>query len=100
VVRRRLPAAGTGPRPAALHGWRWTVTATAVGPGGRHGAASLEGTGHPGYTATAALLVALGLEMAEPDRTSVVAGVVTPALALGPGASRHLATPELSLRTP
>ena len=99
AVRRRLPAAGTGPRPAALHGWRWTVTATAVGSGGQRGTASLHGTGHPGYTATAALLVALGLEMAEPERRSVLAGVVTPAVALGPGASRHLSTPELTLRT-
>jgi len=97
VVRRLLPAPGTGPRPAALHGWEWTVTATAVATGGRRGTATLRGTGHPGYTATAALLVALGLEMAEPDRDSVVAGVVTPGIALGPGTSRHLSTPELAL---
>ncbi|MGQ7295943.1 saccharopine dehydrogenase NADP-binding domain-containing protein [Quadrisphaera sp. KR29] len=97
VVRRRLPAAGTGPSAAVLHGWRWEVAAQAVTADGRRGAASLRGTGHPGYTATAALLVALGLEMAERQRAAVVPGVVTPAVAFGPGVSRHLSTPELSL---
>ena len=37
--------------------------------------------------------------MAEPDREAVLAGVVTPAAAFGPGTSRHLSTPEVALRT-
>ena len=97
AARRRLPTAGTGPAPEALDPWRWTVRAEAVALDGRRGAATLSGTGHPGYTATAAMLVALGLHLAEPDRNRVVPGVVTPAVAFGPGLSPHLETPELSL---
>lgn len=98
LVRTRLPSAGTGPSPAALDGWRWTVTAEAEAADWRRGTATMSGTGHPGYTATAAMLVALGLHLTDLDRTPLVAGAVTPAVAFGPAVSPHLDTPELSLR--
>lgn len=97
LVRKRLPASGTGPSPAALDGWRWSISAEAVATGGRRGRATVFGTGHPGYTATAAMLAALGLHLAEPGYEPLVAGVVTPAVAFGPDISPHLSTPELRL---
>lgn len=97
LVRRRLPASGTGPSPAALDGWRWTIRAEAVAAGGGRGTATIAGTGHPGYTATAAMLVALGLHLAEPGYEPLMPGAVTPAVAFGPDISRHLSTPELRL---
>ena len=90
------PTAGSGPPPQALDGWRWTVRATAETGDGRRGSASLVGTGHPGYTATAAMLVALGLSLAD-NETPVGGGVLTPALGFGPRPSPHLLTDELRL---
>lgn len=97
-LRRILPAAGTGPAAEALDGWRWSVRAAALGQGGRRGQATLNGSGHPGYTATAAMLVALGLRLAETHRRHLVAGVITPAVAFGPDPCPSLQTPELSLQ--
>lgn len=95
-LRRVLPPTGSGPSDEALDGWRWTVTAHAQATDGRTGAAALSGTGHPGYTSTAAMLVALGLHLAGTDRSDR-SGVITPAVSFGALVSPHLDTPELRL---
>ena len=43
------------------------------------------------------MLVALGLHLTRADRTPLVTGAITPAVAFGPTLSPHLLTPELSL---
>lgn len=72
------------------------------GRGGKRtsGSATLSGSGHPGYTATAAMPTALGLHLADLGQRPLVPGVVTPAVRsrFRPAISPHLSTPELSLR--
>lgn len=94
-VRKRLPAAGTGPSAQYLHDWTWQVEARATTHEGVVGVATLTGQGHPGYTATAAILVEVGLRLVHGDRTR--AGCLTPALALGAD-ERQLRVPSLTLR--
>ncbi len=82
-LRRVLPEAGTGPSDSYLEDWAWTVEARAIGADGTLGTATIEGTGHPGYTATAAIIVEVALQMLNdgaPDRRT---GCITPALAIG-----------------
>lgn len=96
-VRRILPEAGTGPTGPYLRDWEWAVTARAVGSNGVVGNATIEGTGHPGYTATAAIIVEVALSMASHDGGSHRSGCITPALAIGaePG---NLRVASLNLR--
>lgn len=82
-VRKILPKPGTGPSGSYLRDWEWAVTARAVGTDGVVGSATIEGTGHPGYTATAAIIVEVALSMAEHDGRSHRSGCITPALAIG-----------------
>lgn len=100
VVRGRLPTSDTGPSGTALDGWSWSVNAEAGAASGHRAAATLSGSGHPGYTATAAMPTALGLHLADLGHRPLVPGVVTPAVRsrFRPAISPHLSTPELSLR--
>ena len=83
LLRTILPKSGTGPSGCYLSDWEWTVTAHATSRGGAAGTATLEGTGHPGYTATAAFIVETALSMADYDRQARRCGCVTPALVIG-----------------
>lgn len=96
-VRNILPEAGTGPSESYLHDWEWAVTARAVGSSGAVGIATIEGNGHPGYTATAAIIVEVALSMAEHDGRPHRSGCITPALAVGARA-RDLKVASLTLR--
>ncbi len=81
-LRRILPEAGTGPSDSYLEDWAWTVEARATGADNAVGVATIEGTGHPGYTATAAIIVEVALHMLDcsaPDRRT---GCLTPALVI------------------
>ncbi|CAN5278070.1 saccharopine dehydrogenase NADP-binding domain-containing protein [soil metagenome] len=95
-LRRRLPRAGTGPADHYLRDWAWTVEARATTRGGTVGVATLTGIGHPGYTATAALLVEVGLSIVHGDTNR--SGCLTPALALGTALSHHPRLPSLSIQ--
>ena len=82
-LRRILPEAGTGPSDSYLEDWAWTVEARATGGNAAVGVAMIKGTGHPGYTATAAIIVEVALHMLDysaPDRRT---GCLTPALVIG-----------------
>lgn len=84
-VRKILPEAGTGPSGSYLHDWEWSVVARATSSEGVTGSATIKGTGHPGYTATAAIIVEVALSMADHERRSHRSGCITPALAIGAG---------------
>ena len=96
LARTRLPEPGTGPSGHHRHDWAWTVRADATAT---TGAATLEGRGHPGYTATAAMIVVIGRHLAGTDRGDLRTGCLTPALALGARAAQHLSAPGLEMRT-
>ncbi len=96
-IRKILPDAGTGPSGSYLHDWKWAVTACATSREGVVGTATIEGTGHPGYTATAAIIVEVALSMAKHAGQSYRSGCITPALAIGAGAER-LQVSSLNLR--
>ena len=95
-LRKRLPAAGTGPAGNYLRDWNWTVQARATTKEGTVGVATLTGSGHPGYTATAAIIVEVGLSLVHADTDR--AGCLTPALAIGTAAAQHLRVPSLSIQ--
>ncbi len=94
-LRKRLPKAGTGPADHYLRDWDWTVQAQAVTKEGAVGVATLTGSGHPGYTATAAIIVEVGLSIVYADSARV--GCITPALAMGTTAAQHLRMPLLTM---
>ena len=95
LLSRFAPAAGSGPTGRHLTDWAWSVRAEAVGSHGGRGTAVLHGTGHPGYTATATIIAAVGLHLiAEASGRS---GCLTPALSLGTTGARGLDTDELRL---
>ncbi|WP_419827074.1 saccharopine dehydrogenase NADP-binding domain-containing protein [Sphingomonas sp.] len=96
-LRQVLPEAGTGPSNRFLEDWAWRVEARATAKDGRIGTSSLEGTGHPGYTATAAIIVEVALHVLDRDRPGRHLGCVTPALAIGASAGT-LRVETLSLR--
>lgn len=99
AVRRWVPAAGSGPSGRSLTDWSWTVRAEATATQGRVGAATLTGTGHPGYTATAAMIAAVGRHLATGDPAERRSGCLTPALAFGAeGALANLTSEDLRLR--
>jgi len=95
-LRKRLPKAGTGPTDRYLRDWDWTVQARATTPAGAVGVATLTGSGHPGYTATAALIVEVGLSIVNANTSRT--GCLTPALVIGVAAAPHLRVPSLTLR--
>lgn len=97
-VRKVLPKAGTGPTGNYLRDWEWTVEARAVTDQGKIGSAVLQGKGHPGYTATAALIVEVGLRLAKSSPQASRVGCLTPATALGVAGAEQLQMPSLTLR--
>ena len=82
-LRRILPEAGTGPSDSYLEDWAWTVEARATGDDDAVGVATIEGTGHPGYTATAAIIVEVALHMLDRGGPTRRNGCLTPALVIG-----------------
>ena len=94
-LRKRLPKAGTGPADSYLRDWDWTVQARATTQAGAVGTATLTGSGHPGYTATAAIIVEVGLSVVHADTPRT--GCLTPALAIGVAAAQHLRVPSLAI---
>ncbi|WP_174296753.1 saccharopine dehydrogenase NADP-binding domain-containing protein [Sphingomonas bacterium] len=96
-IRKILPEAGTGPSGSYLHDWNWTVQAHATGRNGAVGTATIEGSGHPGYTATAAIIVEVALRMAARRSGTSRAGCITPALAIG-ASDEELKVSSLRLR--
>jgi short subunit dehydrogenase-like uncharacterized protein len=81
-LRKIVPAAGTGPTGRFQTDWEWTVTAQVLTESGQIGKARLHGRGHPGYTATAAMIAEVGLRIAL-ERAPERFGCLTPALAIG-----------------
>lgn len=96
-IGRVVPQPGSGPSGNRLTDWSWTVRADAVTSAGKRGTATLTGTGHPGYTATATIIVAVGSHLARTTSSGLRSGCLTPALALGVEGSRSLTTPQLLL---
>ena len=96
-VRTILPKAGTGPSGSYLRDWAWTVQARATCHDGTVGTATIQGTGHPGYTATAAIIVEVALSMANRGDHTRRSGCITPALAIG-AAVEALRVQSLDLR--
>ena len=96
-IRKILPKAGTGPSGLYLHDWAWTVQAHATCHNGTVGTATIQGSGHPGYTATAAIIVEVALSMANRVDHTRRSGCITPALAIGT-AIKKLRVQSLSLR--
>ncbi|WP_156166657.1 trans-acting enoyl reductase family protein [Pedobacter sp. BMA] len=93
-IEKRLPKAGTGPSEHYLRDWDWTVKAVATNKNGKTGRATLTGSGHPGYTATAAIIVEVGLSLVNSKR----AGCITPALAIGIQNLEQMRMPSLELK--
>ena len=99
ALRRAVPEAGSGPDGHHLSDWAWTVQAIATSRDGGVGEATLTGTGHPGYTATAAMIASLGIHLAYTDPSARRSGCLTPALAFGAtGALEQLTGDELRLQ--
>lgn len=99
AVDRWVPASGEGPSGRSLTDWSWTVRAEATTADGAAGSATMTGTGHPGYTATAAMIVAVGRHLAATSATQRRSGCLTPALAFGAdGALSALTSDHLRLR--
>lgn len=92
ALTRAVPA-GSGPSGDALTDWTWEVTARATARDGTRASATLRGEGHPGYTATASMIVATARALIPNQRT----GCMTPALALGVDGIRALTLPGLRL---
>lgn len=95
-LRKVLPKPGSGPADNYLRDWDWTVRARATTQAGIVGEATLTGSGHPGYTATAAIIVEVGLSIVHADTTR--SGCLTPALAIGVAAAQQLRLPSLSIQ--
>ena len=96
-IRKILPEAGTGPSGSYLRDWEWEVEARATSRAGAFGIATIAGSGHPGYTATAAIIVEVALSMADRGGRPRRSGCITPALAIG-AAAEPLRVGSLSLR--
>lgn len=95
IAIRAVPS-GSGPTGAALTDWSWEVSADAATVDGARGRAVLRGTGHPGYTATATMIVAAALRLAH-DRDEIPTGCITPALVFGVRGAEALQGPDLQL---
>ncbi|GAA2026491.1 saccharopine dehydrogenase NADP-binding domain-containing protein [Pseudokineococcus marinus] len=98
ALGRRLPGSGSGPRGDVLEGWTWSVRAEALTRSGARGTALLEGTGHPGYLATARMVAEVGLLLARTAEDPPRTGHLTPALAVGLDGLPELAHAGLVLR--
>lgn len=92
VLIHAVPA-GSGPSGEALTDWAWEVSARVTAHDGVRASATLHGEGHPGYTATASMIVATAQALIDNPRT----GCMTPALALGVDRIRALNLPGLHL---
>lgn len=97
LLARFLPKPGTGPEGTYLTDWAWTVKAHVTTYSGAQATSILNGTGHPGYTATAAIITAVGSHLARPGDSALRTDCLTPALALGSGGIRTLTSPEVCL---
>jgi len=97
-IEKRLPKAGTGPSDHYLRDWDWTVKASATNKNGKTAEATLTGDGHPGYTATAAIIVEVGLSMSMVNARTERSGCITPALAMGIQAAEKLQMPSLKMK--
>ncbi len=98
ILGRLLPAPGSGPSGRYLLDWRWEVEATATTKDGRTGSAMLLGTGHPGYTATAAMICEVALHVASRSRAESRSGCLTPSLALSASGEPIMKMPTLTLK--
>lgn len=99
ALRHAVPKAGTGPSGHFLTDWSWQVHARATSRHGGVGEATMTGTGHPGYTATAAMITMLGIHLAQTPPQQRRSGCLTPATAFGAdGAIDTLNTDELRIR--
>lgn len=58
----------------------------------------VDGRGHPGYSATAAMVVQLALHLARADPDDLRTGCLTPALALGVAGAVALDSDDLHVR--
>ncbi|MEO1061095.1 MAG: saccharopine dehydrogenase NADP-binding domain-containing protein [Actinomycetota bacterium] len=82
--RRLGPSAGEGPRPESLDRWSYRLDARATTADGVTVDVQVDGDGHPGYKSTATIVGEAALALADPSApVPDVAGVVTPAAALG-----------------
>jgi short subunit dehydrogenase-like uncharacterized protein len=82
------PRLGAGPTPRQLDGTGYHLKAHAVSDSGATATASIDAHGNAGYRSTPNLLAEAGLALARDDVKR--AGIVTPALALGPELLKHL----------
>ncbi|MBH0778284.1 saccharopine dehydrogenase family protein [Nocardia bovistercoris] len=82
LLDRVLPAPGTGPDEKSRAGGWFTMQTYTVTTSGARYVATFAGKGDPGYQATAVLLGESGLALAF-DELPEVAGVLTPAAAMG-----------------
>jgi short subunit dehydrogenase-like uncharacterized protein len=82
------PRPGAGPTPRQLDGTGYHLKAHAVSDSGATATASIDAQGNAGYRSTPNLLAEAGLALASGDAKR--AGIVTPALALGPELLEHL----------
>ena len=57
AMERLGPGSGFGPTGERMQHWRWQMTADALTEGGRHLHGLIDADGHPGYLATARLLL-------------------------------------------
>lgn len=83
LVETLGPRPGEGPSPAHLAGWTWRLDAVGGTVGGRSHHATVTGSGHPGYRATARLAGEAALRLATMG-TDQPGGVLTPGACFGP----------------
>ncbi len=82
--RRLGPSPGEGPRPESLDRWSYRLDARATTADGVTVDVQVDGAGHPGYKSTATIVGEAAMILADADApVPDVAGVVTPAGALG-----------------
>jgi short subunit dehydrogenase-like uncharacterized protein len=85
-----------GPAEDRLAAWTWSIECEARGAQGALSRARVEATGHPGYLATSRMTAEAGLMLADTGaQTPDVAGVLTPAIALGTGELSRFAAADL-----
>lgn len=97
-LERFLPPAGSGPSGRYLTQWTWEVEAKAIARNGRTASCMLSGTGHPGYTATAAMIAEVALHMADRNQDESRSGCLTPALTLNNLKDLRMKMPSLTLQ--
>ncbi len=98
LLEKLLPSAGSGPSGRHLTQWTWEVEARATAVNGNIATCVLAGTGHPGYTATAAMIAEVALQMADRNQSESRSGCLTPALAMSNSKELNMKMPSLTLR--